>query len=71
MYLKSVESFSCKTSIFSFNSFRLKVQQKDRPNSYDDILSSAALHSIPREITHGEAEMVKNVIERIPPVSEN
>jgi len=48
-----------------FSSFRLKEQQADRPATYDDILASAAMRSVPVKITDDEAEMAKKVIECI------
>jgi hypothetical protein len=54
-----------------FVSFRLKEQQADRPATYDDILASPAMRSVPVEITNGEAEMAKKVIEHIARTSEN
>jgi len=44
----------------------LKAQQGDRPANYDEILTSSAMRSLPTEITDGETEMVKKVIEYIP-----
>jgi serine/threonine protein kinase len=49
----------------------LKEQQADRPATYDDILASPAMRSVPVEITNGEAEMAKKVIEHIARTSEN
>ena len=46
--------------------FRLKTQQNERPRTYEDIQESAAMKSLPDEITIGENEMVRTVIAHIP-----
>jgi len=48
----------------------VKVKQDDRPATYDDILASSAMKSLPEEITSGETEMVKNVLMNIPQLSD-
>ena len=52
-------------------SFRLKWQQADRPQTYDIILASSAVQSLPANITDGEVDMIKKVIEYIPHTLEN
>jgi hypothetical protein len=49
--------------------FRLRIKQADRPATYDEIQSSPAMKSLPKEITNGETEMVKNVIANIPVIT--
>jgi hypothetical protein len=46
--------------------FRLKEKQEERPESYNDILASFAMQSLPTEITDGEVVMVRNTIQHIP-----
>jgi len=52
--------------IIIFISFRLKEKQEERPESYNDILASPAMQSLPKEITNGEVVMVRNIIQHIP-----
>jgi hypothetical protein len=51
--------------------FRLRINQASRPATYDEIQSSPAMKSLPKEITSGETEMVKNVITNIPVIPDD
>lgn len=52
--------------IISILSFRVKEKQADRPETYEVILASDAMQSLPTDITVGETEMVKKIIQCIP-----
>ncbi|CAF0742109.1 unnamed protein product [Rotaria sp. Silwood1] len=49
----------------------LKIQPEDRPERYENILTSPAIQSLPTEITKEEEEMVKIIIEHIPQANDD
>jgi len=49
----------------------LRIRQEDRPLSYDEILASPIMQSLPEEITDGETQMVKTVLENIPSIPDD
>ena len=51
--------------------FSLRIRQEDRPLSYDEILASPIMQSLPEEITDGETQMVKTVLENIPSIPDD
>jgi hypothetical protein len=66
---EQIKNYSIECRFFRitfFLLFRLRIKQADRPATYEEIQMSAAMKSLPEEITSGETEMVKNVIANIP-----
>ena len=51
--------------------FRLRIKQADRPATYDDIQACPAMKSLPADITSEEAELVRNVIAKIPDIPDD
>ncbi|CAF1081704.1 unnamed protein product [Adineta ricciae] len=49
----------------------LRIKQADRPATYDDIQACPAMKSLPADITSEEAEMVRNVIAKIPDIPDD
>lgn len=64
--VSSTEIISIRIDLFVF---RLKSDHADRPATYQEILSSPAMISLPTDVTEAEQILANQVIPKIPPVN--